>query len=258
MKKLIFTLLLSVTSVYVWAQEAQGQERRVQKATTSADHFDQRGAMPAKPSNYGSLVIDWGFNYLQDHPYAMNVNYWGSRLTSGSFYYDIQLGRSHFVISPGIGITFSKYQFKDENNTLARDEKSRNTVLKKTNTRFPKTEITRSVWDMHYVNFMLQARFNADSKHPKESLFAAIGGKMSLLWRASTLVTYKEDDETKTQNNEEYFNLNKMRWGAHAVLGWGRFGLCYTYMFSNLFKKDKGPDNNMTKTHSIALSVDLF
>lgn len=267
MKKLIFTLLLSVTSGYVWAQEGQNYQQHVQDITTSVpkdkdnkpqNHFDQLKAAPAQLSNYGSLVIDWGINFLQDHPYAMNVNYWGSRAASGSIYYNIRLGRSHFTISPGIGITFNRYQFDDKGNTLVRDKESRNTILKKTEEQFPKSEIAQSTWNMRYVNFMLQARFNANSKRPKEGLFVAIGGRMCLLWRASTTVKYKEDNETKTQNNKECFNLNKTRWGAHAMLGWGRFGLCYTRMFSNLFKRDKGPDNNATKTHSITLSVDLF
>jgi|JFJP01.1.fsa_nt_gi hypothetical protein len=267
MKKLVFTLLLSIASIYVWAQETQDNEQSTQKTTTSMpetkhdeqkDHSDRLKTMPVKPPNYGSLVIDWGFNFLRSYPAAMNLNYWGSRFASASFCYNIRLGHTPFVISPGIGISFDDYQFKDENIVLARDETSRNTVLKKSSALFPKsTSRVRSSFDMRYLDLMLEARFNANNKYPKESFFVALGGKLGWLWRASTTVEYEEDDATKRQDNIENFNLNRIRGGFYAKLGWGRFGLCYAHMLSDLFQQDKGPDDS-TKTQSLALSVDLF
>ncbi len=267
MKKLIFTLLFSIASIYVWAQETQDNEQSTQKKATSMPetqhdehqgHSDRLKTMPLKPPNYGSLVIDWGFSSLRGNPAAMNLNYWGSRLASASFFYNIRLGHTPFVISPAISISFDGYQFKDENIVLARDETSRNTVLKKASALFPKsTSRVRSSFDMRCLYLMLEARFNANNKYPKESFFVALGGKLGWLWSASATVEYKEDDAIKRQDNTENFNLNRMRGGFYAKLGWGRFGLCYTHILSDLFQQDKGPENS-TKTQSLALSVDLL
>jgi hypothetical protein len=268
MKKLIFTLLLSVSSIHIWAQEAQNNEQSTQKTTTSMpgtendehqDHSNRLTTMPVKPPNYGSLVVDWGLNFLEGHPAAMESTLWGSRCAKASLFYNIRLGRTPFVISPGIGISLDGYRFEDNNTTLARDEKNRRTTLEEAKKRFPKNqEIGRSAFYMRSTDLMLEARFNADSKHPKESFFVALGGKLGWLWRASTEVSYQEDDTAKKQNNIEHFNLNKMRFGLHAKLGWGRFGLCYTHMLSSLFEPNKGPDNRTINTRSLTLAIDIF
>jgi Outer membrane protein beta-barrel domain len=265
MKKSIFTLLLSISSIYVWAQDNEQSNQNTVTSISGAkndereEHSDQLETMPVQPYNYGSVVIDWGWNVLEGHPAAMKSTLWGSRCAKAGFFYNIRLGHTPFVISPGIGISFHGYQFEDNDTTLARDEENRRTTLEKASKRFPKSnKIDRSAFDMRYIDLMLEARFNANSKCPQESFFVALGGKLGWLWKASATVVYQEDDTVKKQNNIEHFNLNRMRFGGHVKLGWGRFGLCYTYIPSSLFEPNKGPDNKTIKTHSLTLAIDLF
>lgn len=267
MKKLTVTFLLSLVVVSARAQEVQEDEQStlgVENTTPAAQNHEtqartnQQKRKPAKLPNYGSLMIDVGSNFFITHPSNMALNYFGSRFFSGSIYYNIPLGNSHFVVSPGIGMSLNRYAFKNVNSILVRDKKSRNTVLEKGSTHFPQSsKITHVALNMRYMDLMLEAKFNANKQEPKRGFFVALGGKVCWLWRASTVVTYKEDNAVKKQKNLENFNLNKTRLGGYARLGWGRFGLCYTCIFSSLFQEDKGPDNAI-QTSSITLSVDLF
>jgi hypothetical protein len=268
MKKLILTFVLSTAPIYLCAQETQDNEQSTQKAMSSIpeaknneqnNYLETLGTMPLKLPNYGSLVIGCGFNFLNDHPSTMNLNYWRSMFANISLYYNVHLGQSHFTISPGIGIASDGYQFKNGGYVLVRDEESRHTAFKEAREIFPKsTKIHWSAFDILCVDAMLEARFNANIKYPKESFFVALGGKLGMPWRVSTTVKYQEDNETKRQTNREFFNLNKTRYGLYAKLGWGRFGLCYTHMLSNLFQKNTGPKSTTMKTWELGVSIDLF
>ncbi len=268
MKKLILMFVLSTAPIYLCAQETQHDGQSTQKATNSVseaknheqkNYSEKLGTMPMKLPNYGSLVIDWGLNFLRDHPSTMHLNTWGSQSTNISLYYNIHLGQSHFTISPGIGIAYDRYQFKNGDYVLVRDEASRYTALKEAKEIFPKsTEINWSAFNILYADAILEARFNVNSKYPKESFFVALGGKLGMPWRVSTTVKYQEDNETKKQTNRDFFNLNRMRGGVYAKLGWGRFGLCCTIMLSKLFEKNKGPESTTMKTSELVFSIDLF
>jgi Outer membrane protein beta-barrel domain len=267
MKKLILALLLSTTTIYVRAQDIEQNTQQAATSTPATQNSIQKNhleieklaTMSLKLPNYGSLLVSWGLDFLIDHPSKMDLNPLSSRFTNLCLLYNIRLGQSHFVISPGIGVAFDGYEFKNTSEILTRDEASRSTVFKKASEFLPKsTKIIQSSFDNRYIDIMLEVRFNTNNKYPKEGFFIALGGKMGLLWRASTTVKYQQDDETKTQTNSEFFNLERMRGGLHAKLGWGRFGLCYTHMISNLFKPNKGPDSTTTNTCNLGISIDLF
>jgi len=263
MKKLIFTLLLSTTSAYVvWAQEALDSEQSPQETVpptqegqkhTDKDHLNNLKAISVKPPNYGSLVIDWGFDFLRDCPSEIDSKSWRARFANIGLYYNIPVGHSHFTISPGMGLSFEGYKLKGDY-TLERD--ATGTVFKQNSNP---SEVVLSALDIRYVDFfMLEVRFNANSKWPKESFFVALGGRWGILWKACTTVRYKEHDETKERNSWETFNLNNTHYGLHARLGWGRFGLSYMHTLSSLFKEGKGPSKDTTKPWSLGLSIDLF
>ncbi len=262
---------MSLASIFVQAQEIQENEQNAQDDMAGLmaqtpdyairEHTQQQKNKPGKLPNYVSVMIDLGANFFTIYPPQMALNYLGSRFASGSAYYNIPLGNSHFSINPGMGLSFSNYAFKNKDIILVRDKKNRNrnTVLEQGSTHFPESdEIMHSALRVRYVDGMLEAKFSAHKQEPKTSFLVALGAKAYCLWRASTLVTYKEDDAIKKQKNSEGFNLKRVRWGGYARLGWGRFGLCYTHIFSSLFQKDKGPDGNITQTGNITLSVDLF
>ena len=261
MKKLIFTLLLSINSVCVWAQDAQDHAQRTQETVPPTQegqkkvhkgHPQKIKATSIMPPNYGSVVIDWGFNFLKDCPSEISAKSWGARFTTIGLYYNIRLGHSPFTISPGIGLSFEGYRLQ-KGYTLKRN--ATDTVFKDNDS----SSIVLSALDVRYLDFcMLEVRFNANNEWPKESFFVALGGKVGMLWKACATVQCKEHNETKERNNWETFNLNGLRYGIHARIGWGRFGLCYTHILSSLFEEGKGPNKTTTNPHSLGLSIDLF
>jgi hypothetical protein len=122
----------------------------------------------------------------------------------------------------------------------------------------PNAKILQSEFNVRYLDIILEARFNANRKYPKEGFFVAIGGKLGMQWGASTTVEYQEDNETKKRTMTDSFNINSARYGLHAKLGWGRFSAFYAHTFSSLFKENKGPGRTQTCPYSMGISIDLF
>lgn len=261
MKKLIFTLLLSTTWIHAGAQEAQNDEQTTQKTTSSPSIQGERQYVPEenlnkekpvseKMPNYGSLVIDWGLNFLRSGPPTMYKESWGARFNDLCIYYNIRLGNSSFTLSPGIGLSFDRYKLKE-----GYMPGSSNTNTDIVRTDIDHTTIISSALDVRYLDFALELRFNANKQHPKENLFIAIGGKLGMLWKACDTIRYKQkDDEVKERNRWENFNLNGIRYGLQVKAGWGRIGLCYTHLLNSLFNKGNRP----AQLCSIGLSIDLF
>ena len=264
--------MLSAASMASWAQEAQNspeeQQPSTQPATTpiggneateQASSPTQLGSAPLPFPNYGSLLFDWGFCFLRKGP--SDLSFWGSRFANLYLCHNIRLGNSHFTISPAIGLAFEGFGFKEaegECNTLIHSSAD-DVVYEDAKQLFPRSEkIIDASLDVRYVDLMLETRFNLNKKYPKESFFVALGGKLGMLWKASTTVAYKEDKETKACTHWEGFNLKKWRYGWHVKLGWGRFSLCYTHMLSELFQEKKGPWPGSTKSSSLGVSIDLF
>ncbi|MEM9416999.1 MAG: hypothetical protein AAF963_01450 [Bacteroidota bacterium] len=273
MKKLVFTLLLITTLVPTWAQEAQNDlQAPAKSAPLQAEQTEKHkvplrslNATPLQLPNYGSLVIDWGFSFLQDCPQAIDWYSLGSRFSNVAGYYNIRLGKSHFILSVGAGLEFDRYHFKQQEKTsyhtlVRKDEKDRHTAFQDARKLLPKSqEILQSTLDASYLDILIvELRFNANKKYPKEGFFAAIGGRLGKLLNPSTTIKYKEDDETKQRTLWESFNLESIRYGAHCRIGWGRISIFYNYIVSPLFQKDKGPGKTTTMPHKVGLSVDLF
>jgi hypothetical protein len=262
MKKLFFTFLLLVASACVWAQEDQDKEQSTQEEMpltqesrryVRKDRLKRLKTTPVRLPNYGSLVIDSGLNFLIDCPAEINSKDWRARFSNISLYYNIHLGHSHFTISPGIGLSFEGYRLQKDH-MLERN--STGTAFKKDS---GSSDNVLSALDVRYLDVcLLEMRFNANNKWPKESFFVAVGGKLGMLLKACTTVRYRQHEEIKERNNWETFNLSKVRYGLRARAGWGRFGLCYTCMLSSLFEEGKGPEKTTTKPWSLGVSIDLF
>lgn len=272
MKKLFFTFLLGIITIPVASAHGDEDNNQGPSEPGVSTQESSKNELPTPAGkqevlhidwpNYGSLIIDWGFNFLRNCPKEMKARAFDARSLNLSVYYNIRLGKSHFTISPGLGMGFEGYQFEKRDQqyyTLVREDSSRYTKFEDANNLLLRSKkILRSSLDIKYSDFLLEFRFNANSKYPKESFFIALGGKLSMLWGASTTIRYQEDGETKERVIYESFNLNTLRYGLHARVGWERFSVFYTHTLSNLFSKGKGPEKTTTSPGTIGLSIDLF
>src|SRR5690606_41302549 len=73
---------------------------------------------PASPTFPGSLVFAFGFNFHNDAPEDMKLNFFGSKIFNLYYMYEIRLGNSAFSSNPGLGVGLEKYRF-DKDATLA-------------------------------------------------------------------------------------------------------------------------------------------
>lgn len=254
---------------HVWAHKNQDNKPSTLESAPLTEEAKQAvptnrlDILPIEWPDYGSLLIDWGFNFLRDCPKEMKDKAFNARSLNLSAYYNIRLGKSHFVISPGIGVGFEGYQFqeaKGEYWTAVRKESDRkHTAFKQVKDLLPKSEkVIKSELGVRYWDALLEVRFNSDKKYPKEGFFAAIGFNIGVPQVASTTIKHQEEGEPEKNVHYASYNLNKMRYGAQARLGWGRFSIFYARTFSNLFNEEKGPNETTTKPAKFGLSIDLF
>ena len=67
-----------------------------------------------KPDIPGTLLMDVGFNILNDGPADMDLKFFGSKSVNLYYQYDIPFGDSKFSFHPGIGVGMDKYRFQDD------------------------------------------------------------------------------------------------------------------------------------------------
>lgn len=203
------------------------------------------GAQPDLP---GTLVVDFGFNFLQNAPEEMDLKIWGSRGVDIYYLYPVPFGDSKFSFHPGIGFGFEKYSFSG--NVTVTDEDSTRII-----------ELDEDVYQVvdktqlatHYVDIPLEFRFY--SKEDYRGVMVAIGAKIGRLIDSYTKIKFDQDGETKVDKYKREYNLNPWRYGAQARIGFRGFNLVGYYGFSDLFMKGEGPQTNNFK---LGLSIALF
>ena len=213
---------------------------------------------PISKGLLGSLMVDFGFNFLRDEPATVELGVWGSRIFNAFYLYNIRLGSSRFMLSPGIGLGFENYKFNN-NFTLTRSGHDRSVALAPASSILPQSnEIKKSKLSTSYVDIGTEIRFSMNRENPQKGFFMALGGKIGILISAHTKVSYMEDGQRKKVKTKETFELNPIRYGVYGRVGKGKFSLFYYQAFSELFQKDKGPDSTNTTPFNLGLSFALF
>ena len=245
MKSFVFVLIALVASTLGHAQDTSSS------AATPAPSSTVRSAAPgAEPNLPGMLVMDFGFNFLQSAPDNMDLRFWKSKGVGISYLYDMPIGESKFSFHPGVGVGFESYAFKqnvtvqyplgaDSARIVALDANEYQNVLK-------------SKLITHYVDVPLEFRFY--TKENQRGLMVALGGKVGYLFSSYTKIKYETQGERRTEKLRQDFNLNRLRYGATARLGFRGIHLHGQYMFSDLFQAE-GPQGS---NWQVGLSIALF
>lgn len=218
-------------------------------------------------SNYASLTVNWGINFLRRAPKDMDLTFWGSRLAGANLLYNIPIKNSHFTVGCGINLSHADYSFKvDKKDSYTLDQTTtspKKTIIRpasKVKITPAGVEIKKSVLSIWYTDFIAELRFNSNREEPQEGFFVAVGGHIGYQFPPTVSIQYEEDKEEKTRTMHERFNLSKVRYGVLARMGWGRFGAFYHQTLSPLFN-DQGPDTPNNKSilpFSIGVSVNLL
>jgi len=268
-KLFLYSYLAICISSITRAQEARAQEDSLPSADKKIVNADNQEALDegedydefdwATTSNYTSLELDWGANFLMQAPQKMEKTFWGSKSLGSCVYYNIPIKESHFLISAGLAYNHADYTFKN-NYALTRSTSDRKkVVIQLANSLVEKTqkEIYTSSLSMHYVDFVLETRFVSNKLEPHEGFFVALGGNIGFQFSPSRFISYLADEEKKSLILKERFNLNKYHYGLHMKIGFYRFGLFYKQTISDLFAKN-GPSTKRILPFTVGLSFQLF
>lgn len=255
MKKIILSIFSIFFSFSVLASGGNNNENALSNddspsTALSVAKTAQSGASPDFP---GSLVVELGFNFLNDHPDEMELGFFGSKAFNVYYMYEFQIGNSPFSFNPGFGVGLEKYAF-DNNVTLGRSEEGA-VVL----TELPESwDVKKTKLAANYFDIPLEIRFHANKNNFRKSFKVAVGGKAGILFDSHTKIRYKEDGDTKIIKDKESFDLSRFRYGVQGRIGIGGFSMFYYQELSELFKDGDGPEATTATPFKVGVSLALF
>lgn len=221
------------------------------------DNDKKKKKQKARPDLPGILLIDVGFNFLQDNPEGMDVGFWGSKIVNFYYYLDIPIGKSHFSFGPGIGLGLEKYSF-DDNNTLTLNNSGNTEITELANLLNDDVEIKKSKIAANYIDIPVEFRFHVNKENHDQGFRAAIGGKVGFLFDGHTKIKYEEDGDNKKIKQKDNFNLQRFRYGVTARIGFPGINLFGYYSLSELFESGRGPDETTATSFNLGISISGF
>jgi hypothetical protein len=224
MKK-FFLLIVSIAILNTgWAQDEDSQKA---KPSTPSPDFP------------GALLVEYGLNYFYENSNEMRTNPWRSSTINVYYTYPVKLGKSRFSFNPGVGVGSEKFGFEDQVSFL---DSANQTVLKPIAelARFDSTmNFKRTQFVANYIDIPMEFRIHSRKSDHKRSFFLAVGGKIGFNFDAKTKIIYQEFGKTKTYKDKYNWNVNSVRYGATARIGYGPLNVWFYYSGSKLFRGNR-------------------
>lgn len=222
----------------------------------------QEDSNKGKPDIPGTLLVDLGFNVLNNAPESMDTKLIGSKTFNLYYQYDINIGDSRFSFHPGIGVGIDKYHF-DADVTLTHLQDASGSYVTSIDSLvnlFPNASgFNKSKLAATYLDIPVEFRFHTNPYDKSRSFKFGIGGRIGFKLNSHTKIKYTEDGNTVKFKNHQNFDMNTIRYGATARVGIGWFTLFYYHNMSDLFKSDKGPSLGTAITsYTVGLTIAGF
>ncbi|MCP3659140.1 MAG: hypothetical protein GY830_02000 [Bacteroidetes bacterium] len=193
--------------------------------------------------------------------------------------YDIQLGNSHFFLSPGIGWANQDYVF--EKNCLYQPLKEGAKVeFKKAHDLIKERFVSGDNIDKgnyikekdikaiglhtNYFEVLTEIQFRSNKIYYKEGLFLALGLKLGYLFtNPKSFVTFVDTNvkpnETKQYKMKEAFSLNSYKVAMLFRFGLGSFGGFIEMTLNNILVSEKMEEKDaVLKPITFGISIDLI
>ena len=254
MKKSLSFIFAFLLVINVFAQEDKKEENKTDQ---------KKIGLPNLP---GSFFFEFGWSVLTNNDIdGLENDWWSSRAVNVFYTYDLQLGKSNFSFSPGIGLGFENIAFKNNQTIGIIDGTTKLLDAKSLKFKyFPEGgseedlanfgSIKKSKLGLTYIDIPLEFRYSANGIHSKTGFKAALGAKVGYLVSSHTKVV----TSSNTIKNKENFNLNDWRYGVYGRVGFGWFNLFYYQNLSKVFKKDKFQNGTNAATATFGISLDLL
>ncbi len=146
----------------------------------------------------------------------------------------LDIVKNHFYISPGIGLDYNSYFFKN-NLTVSTNNDTTLLVLDSLIT-YDKYKLRSTFLQ---VPLLVGLKFGNPDKKQIRLSFGAIAG-----FKIGSIVKEKHTLEGKKYKNkiEDDFNINPFRLSATARIGIGDFGVFANYSLTTIFENNKAPE----------------
>jgi hypothetical protein len=112
-----------------------------------------------------------------------------------------------------------------------------------TTVAFIDTTLSYSKNKLHatYLTVPLMLEFNTSTDY-YSSFHVAVGVVGAWKIGSNYKVNYESEGETIKNKSKGSYNLNPLKYSAHARIGYGKFTVFASYALSTLFEKGRGPE----------------
>jgi hypothetical protein len=216
-----------------------------------------------RPDVKGDLIVDFGFNTLNNKPDDLSTRFLPSR--TFNVYYQAPINvfgeGSGFTFNPGIGIGTDKLAFTEDrtlfNNPALGSESSQ--LLEITDVYGDDIVVNTNSVSLTYFDIPLELRYHFNRSNYQKSMKVAIGGKVGFLLNSQSKIAYEDSEglERKIKDRQS-FGVAPIRYGVYTRLGFPGFNIWGYYGLNQVFQKDKGPFATQATQLNFGISVSLF
>jgi len=152
----------------------------------------------------------------------------------------------HIGIVTGVGLNWNNYRFEGMNTIATGNEDYVEEVVPDR-----PSPLKKSKFSTLYLNVpvMLEVQIPAGYGHRLNLAAGVIGGIKLNAW---TKMVFEDDEKFRTNGD---YNLNLLRGGATARIGYGNFMIYGTYYLSSWFQEMKGPNGYNLEPFEIGLAL---
>ncbi len=223
----------------------EGDDGTSVKVTESEDDEEEYSTKKKKKFKGHWSGIDFGLNNFVDHEFSMTRTgeeqfmdlytgkSWNFNLNIKQ--YSIGFGTDRLGLVTGLGLEFNNYHFDGDNNI---QEVDGNIVTKDD---YPST-LTKSKLKTTFltVPLLLEGQMFGAKRSKRIHVSGGVIGGLKL--GSSSKVIYKEDGNRKKDKTRDDFNINPLRYGLTARLGYKALNVYANYYMTPFFEKNNDPE----------------
>ncbi len=185
---------------------------------------------PVQPNIPGDIMIDFGFNFMNQFPEFLSSDFFPSR-SFGVYYQRTFKIFDWATFNPAIGIGNDRFGWSDDLN-----------FIQDTSRTFSFDTITginlrKNMLIFSYLEIPAELRFYPTKTIDGDGFFIGVGGMIGVRINAHTKIKYKFAGDIRTEKNRSGFGLNNVRYGITGRVGWKQFNIFYKHYLSDLFQK---------------------
>lgn len=214
-----------------------------------------------RPDLPGQLIFDFGFNSWTSTPEGAELDWFESKTVNAAYFFDLPIGNGGWTFTPGVGMGWENYSFSNNSTivpNLNTTTGARGVEFVDLNDEFGQNlSFNKSKLGLYYVDVPLEIRWYAKRNQYSRGFRVAVGGKVGYNYSSFTKLKFEDAlDDRQMVKNRNNLNINNFRYSVHTRLGWGGFGVFFSYELSDKWKTPPtGGENTSTLTWGISITA---